>query len=209
MFRKSVASRISSVLLFAAMGWAALGGNEARAAYFRTVVIDAGHGGRDNGAQIGKVYEKHLALDTSVRLERYLRKMGYRTVMTRRTDTFVSLPERVRIANQQRDAIFVSVHFNYTWKSEVSGLETFYFNSGGQRLASQVQPLLIRNTRSNNRDAKFARYFVIRNTTMPSILVEGGFVSNEWERERLKSAKFRDAIARAVAEGIHRYRKSW
>lgn len=172
---------------------------------FRTVVIDAGHGGQDVGGQWGRVYEKHLALDTAVRLERHLKNMGYRTVMTRRSDYFLTLPQRCQIANRYRDAIFVSIHFNYTWKQEVSGLETFYFNSEGQKIANQVQNSLIRFTRSIDRNEKFARFYVIRNTKMPSILVEGGFVSNEAERKRMKTARFREALARAVADGIRRY----
>lgn len=188
-----------------AVSAACLLGNAALAGNFRTVVIDPGHGGHDNGGQWGKVYEKHLALDTAARLESYLKKMGYRTVMTRRSDYFVSLPQRVAMANKYRDAIFVSVHFNYTWREEACGLETFFYNAEGQKLAQGVQRGLIRNTRTVDRQAKFARYYVIRNTTIPSILIEGGFVSNEHERERMKSAKFRDAIARGVAEGIRAY----
>ena len=175
------------------------------AADFRTVVIDAGHGGRDLGGQWRRVYEKHLALDTSVRLEKHLKRMGYRTVMTRRGDYFLTLPQRCQIANRYRDAIFVSVHFNYTWKQDVSGLETFYHNSEGQKIANQVQNRMIRYTRAEDRKEKFARFYVIRNTNMPSILVEGGFVSNEAERNRMKSARFREALARAIADGIQRY----
>jgi N-acetylmuramoyl-L-alanine amidase len=175
------------------------------AADFRTVVIDAGHGGHDVGGQWGRVYEKHLALDTSVRLEKHLKRMGYRTVMTRRGDYFLTLPQRCQIANRYRNAIFVSVHFNYTWKQDVSGLETFYFNSEGQKLANHVQNRMIRYTRSVDRNEKFSRFYVIRNTKMPSILVEGGFVSNEAERNRMKSGRFREALARAIADGIQRY----
>lgn len=172
---------------------------------FRTVVIDPGHGGQDLGGQWGRVYEKHLALDTAVRLEKHLKNMGYRTVMTRRSDYFLTLPQRCQIANRYRNAIFVSIHFNYTWKQDVSGLETFYFNSEGQKIANQVQNSLIRFTRSIDRNEKFARFYVIRNTKMPSILVEGGFVSNEAERKRMKTARFREALARAIADGIRRY----
>ena len=175
------------------------------AADFRTVVIDAGHGGHDVGGQWGRVYEKHLALDTSVRLEKHLKRMGYRTVMTRRGDYFLTLPQRCQIANRYRNAIFISVHFNYTWKQDVSGLETFYFNSEGQKIANHVQNRMIRYTRSVDRNEKFSRFYVIRNTKMPSILVEGGFVSNEAERKRMKSARFREALARAIADGIQRY----
>lgn len=179
------------------------------AANFKTVVIDAGHGGHDNGAQWGKIYEKHLAFDTAVRLENRLKQMGYKTVMTRRSDYFVSLPRRVAIGNSHKNAIFVSIHYNYTWKRHVTGLETFYHSSEGQRLAHFVQGSLLRQTRTVDRNAKFARYYVISNSAHPAILVEGGFVSNEEERERMKSGDYREAIARAVAEGIDRYRRGF
>jgi N-acetylmuramoyl-L-alanine amidase len=184
-------------------------GTSAWGAGFRTVVIDAGHGGHDNGGQWGKVYEKHLALDTAVRLENNLKRLGYHTVMTRRSDYFVSLPQRVAIGNRYKNAIFVSLHFNYTWKEHVSGLETFYYSREGQRLAHFVQRSLVSQTKTVNRNAKFARYYVIRNSTLPAILVEGGFVTNEAERERMKSGPFREAIARGVADGIHRYRRGF
>jgi N-acetylmuramoyl-L-alanine amidase len=180
-----------------------------QAANFRTVVIDAGHGGHDNGGQWGKVYEKHLALDTAARLEVKLKRLGYQTVMTRRSDYFISLPQRVSTANRYKNAIFVSIHYNYTWKQQVSGLETFYHNAEGKRLAQYVQSSLIRRTRSVDRSAKYARYYVIRNCTLPSILVEGGFVSNTAERNRMKSGFFRDAIAQGVVDGIQRYRRGY
>ena len=178
------------------------------AANFRTVVIDPGHGGRDKGGHYGKVYEKHLALDTAYRLEKNLRSMGFRTVMTRRSDKFVSLPARCRIANRYRNSIFVSVHYNSTWKRHVSGLETFYYSKSGKKLASYVQRGMLRYTRAEDRGVKYGRYYVIRNTKATSILVEGGFISHSKERARMKSAYFREGIARGIAEGIQRYRRS-
>lgn len=175
---------------------------------FRTVVIDPGHGGHDKGGQWGLVYEKHLALDTSIRLENELKKRGFRTVLTRRSDYFISLPERVRIASRYSDAIFVSVHYNYTWKQQVSGLETFYCTSQSQALASYVHSGMMSKVRIVNRGVKFARFYVIRNTTCPSILVEGGFVSNANERSRMKSAWFRQALAEGIADGIVRFRRA-
>ena len=179
----------------------------AAAANFRTVVIDAGHGGHDNGGQWGRVYEKHLALDTAFRLESKLKAMGYQTVMTRRSDYFISLPQRVSTGNNYRNAIFVSIHYNYTWKQEVSGLETFYSNEESRRLAQCVQNSLIQRTRTVDRSAKYARFYVIRNSTVPAILVEGGFVSNANERSRMKSAWFRETIAQGIVDGIQRYRR--
>ncbi len=171
-------------------------------------MIDAGHGGHDNGGQWGRVYEKHLALDTAYRIETKLRKLGYNTVMTRRSDYFVSLPQRVNIANRTRNSIFVSIHYNYTWKQDVSGLETFYHSEESRPLAQYVQRGIVGRTRTVDRKAKYARFYVIRNCKTPSILVEGGFVSNSKERDRMKSGWFRDCIAQGVVDGIQRFRRS-
>lgn len=175
---------------------------------FRTVVIDPGHGGHDKGGQWGLVYEKHLALDTSARLEKELKKRGFRTVMTRRSDYFISLPERVRITKKYRDAIFVSIHYNYTWKQGVSGLETFYTDSKSKPLAAYVQSGMMSKVRTVNRGVKFARFYVIRHNTCPAILVECGFVSNAAERSRMKSAWWRQSLAEGIADGIVRFRRS-
>ena len=190
-----------SVLAFFALG------ATANAASFRTVVIDPGHGGHDKGGQWGRVYEKHLALDTAIRLDAHLKSMGYKTVLTRRSDYFVSLPERVKMANRQRDAIFVAVHYNYTWKQDVSGLETFYNRPDSSRLSSLVQKSILNKVKAIDRGSKFANYYVIRHTTIPAILVECGFVSCKTERDRMKSAWFRESLARGIAEGVQRFDK--
>jgi len=201
--------RIRTVLLGVALAIGVISGAPtAQAASFSTVVIDAGHGGRDKGGNYGKVYEKHLALDTAYRLEKNLRTMGYRTVMTRRSDQFISLPDRCKTANRYKSAIFVSIHYNYTWKRDVSGLETFYYSKSGKKLADAIQRGILRYTRAEDRGTKFGRFYVIRNTKIPAVLVEGGFLSHTKERERIKSAYFREAIARGIAEGIQRYRRS-
>jgi N-acetylmuramoyl-L-alanine amidase len=197
-----------NVLFRAALVLAAVMLNLAQAKSFRTVVIDPGHGGHDKGGQWGLVYEKHLALDTSARLENELKRRGFRTVMTRRSDYFISLPERVRITKKYSNAIFVSIHYNYTWKQDVAGLETFYTSSQSHALASHVQNGMLRKVKTNNRGAKFARFYVIRNASCPAILVECGFVSNQRERERMKSAWWRQALAEGIADGIVNYKKS-
>lgn len=181
-------------------------GSSANAENFRTVVIDPGHGGNDHGGQWGRVYEKHLALDTAFRLEAKLKAMGYNTVMTRRSDYFISLPQRTAIGNSYRDAIFVCIHYNLANNEEANGLETFYYNEAGRRLSQYVQNSLIRRTSTIDRKSKFARFFVLRNSIQPAILVEGGFVSNENERNRMKSAAFRDSLAQGIADGIQRFR---
>lgn len=177
-----------------------------QARYFSTVVIDPGHGGHDKGCQWGRVYEKHLCLDTSLRLENTLKSKGYRTAVLRRSDYFISLPQRVSMASKYRNAIFVSVHYNFTWRQEASGLETFYHSAESQALATYVQSAIIKRVRGVNRGVKFARYYVIRNTKMPAILVECGFVSNQTERDKMRKAWYRQAIADGIAEGISTFR---
>lgn len=198
---KSLRLLVGLLVVFVGLAQAWAGG-------FKTVVIDAGHGGHDCGAAWGKVYEKHLALDTAARLESHLKRLGYRTVMTRRGDYYLTLPQRAAIANQYKDAIFVSVHFNHTWREGASGLETFYYSGEGQKLAAFVQSRMVNKTKTFDREAKFARFFVLRNSRNPAVLVEGGFVSNDQERERMKSAGFREGLAKGIAEGIERYRRS-
>lgn len=200
---------MKTILRFFVLITACILGVTVDARNFQTVVIDAGHGGQDNGGVWGQVYEKHLALDTAARLEANLKRMGYKTVMLRRGDYFLTLPQRVSMSNRYKNAIFVSIHYNYTWKQQVSGLETFYYSSEGQRLAQCVQSNLVGRTHTVDRNAKFARYYVLRNSTLPAILVEGGFVTNESERNLMKSGGFREAIARSVADGIQRYRHSY
>lgn len=199
---KSLFQFLAAVVLMTATG-------QLNAANFRTIVIDPGHGGHDNGGQWGRVYEKHLALDTAYRLESKLKALGYQTVMTRRSDYFISLPQRVSTANRYKNAIFVSIHYNYTWKQDVSGLETFYSSEEGRRLAYHVQNSLIKRTKTVDRKVKYARFYVIRNSSLPAILVEGGFVSNAAERSRMKSAWFRDSIAQGIVDGIQRYRREY
>ncbi|HCC20861.1 MAG TPA: N-acetylmuramoyl-L-alanine amidase [Verrucomicrobiales bacterium] len=176
---------------------------------FRYVVIDPGHGGHDKGGNSGKVYEKHLALDTALRLEYILKQRGISTKMTRRSDVFISLPRRVAIGKRYSRSIFVSIHFNHAWRREASGLETFYHGSEGKKLANHVQRGITSKLSTPNRGAKYARFYVIRNSKYPAILVEGGFVSNRKERERMKKAWFRQSLAEGIAEGILKYKQSW
>jgi N-acetylmuramoyl-L-alanine amidase len=172
---------------------------------YNTVVIDPGHGGHDKGGQWGLVYEKHLTLDTSLRLENELKKRGFKTVVTRRSDYFITLPERVRITSRYSNAIFVAIHYNYTWKEDVSGLETYFTNPNSQALAENVHSSMMRKMHLINRGVKYARFFVIKNTTCPSILVECGFVSNPSERSKMKAAWYRQNLAEGIAQGVQNF----
>jgi len=179
------------------------------AAAFDTVVIDPGHGGHDRGAAIGYIFEKHLALDTARRVEQLLRANGLKVIMTRSSDVFIPLAGRAAVGNQHRNAIFVSVHYNYNRGGSGHGLETFYNHGDSLQLAGFVQAYLIQETRLTNRGVKYANFHVIRNTTRnPAILVECGFVSNPQERSRMLFGDYRASIAAGIAKGILAFRKA-
>ncbi len=172
---------------------------------FSTVVLDAGHGGHDKGGSYGKVYEKHLALDTTLRVDYMLRKMGYKTHLTRQSDVFISLTKRAEIANRFKNSIFISVHYNYTYKKSINGLETFYYSGRSKPLATYVQAGMLKKYRANNRGVKYARYAVLRRSNNPACLVECGFVSNYSERKRCMQGWYRQKMAEGIVSGIVKY----
>jgi len=176
-------------------------------AAFTTVIIDAGHGGHDLGASRSLIYEKHLNLDVARRLERTLQESGFRTVLTRKTDDFIPLSTRSARANKYRNAIFISIHFNWSWKSKVTGIETFYRSSTSRNLASYIQNQLVKQVGCTNRGVKTANFSVLRKTRHPAVLVEGGFVSNKGERSSMLDPRYRQVVADSIARGILEYRK--
>jgi N-acetylmuramoyl-L-alanine amidase len=168
---------------------------------FRTVVLDAGHGGIDKGARgVDGSLEKTYALDTAKRIEKGLKRSGYRVIMTRKGDYFVPLPTRASVSNRQRGAVFVSVHYNWARRSSAYGTETYYYNSRSYPLAANIQRELGRI--SSNRGVKRARFHVLRNNARPAALVELGFMSNPEEMRRIKSPLYRQRLADAVVRGI-------
>jgi len=172
---------------------------------FSYVIIDAGHGDQDVGGNYGKVYEKHLALDTALRVEYYLKKKGYKTRMTRISDKFITLENRARLGNRYSNSIFVSIHYNYVWKTHVSGIETFYYTSRSKPLAKLIQYELCRKTRAVNRGGKYGKYYVLRHAKNPAVLVECGFVSHSRERSKIKKGSYRQDMAESIAKGIIKY----
>jgi N-acetylmuramoyl-L-alanine amidase len=177
---------------------------------FTTVVIDAGHGGHDNGGIFGqRIPEKPYTLDTAIRLRAILRKAGFQTVMTRTNDTFIPLPERVRIANAQHNAIFVSIHFNSSIIPTGHGIETYYYAPNAQPLAARIQARVMRaNPGTENRGVKTRGYFVLRKTSIPSVLVEGGFLTNGPEAGLIQQSSFRQHLAQMIAQAIIEQRGS-
>lgn len=190
------------LLFFTFWAW---GSSQALA--FDTVILDPGHGGHDRGASIGYVFEKHLALDTARRVEQLLTSQGIKVIMTRSTDVFIPLPGRSSTGNSRRNAIFVSIHYNYSRGGSGHGLETYYCHNDSYSLAGYIQAYLIQQTSMTNRGVKKANYHVIRETTKnPAVLVECGFVSNSSERAGMMAGQYRERIAEGIAKGILAFR---
>lgn len=179
------------------------GGRLQPAGYFDTVVLDAGHGGHDSGAKSVKgKKEKELALDTSRRVATMLRAAGLRVIETRTSDYFVTLDKRVVISNGQRNAIFVSIHYNWAKRSKARGIETFFYGGKSSRLAANIQKETIRAYRTENRGIKYRGFYVLKNNRRPAVLCELGFVSNPSENNTVQSSFTRQRLAKAIVDGI-------
>src|SRR5438046_8622390 len=170
---------------------------------FSTVVVDAGHGGKDSGAyrRYGPP-EKLVSLDVAQRLNRKLRESQLKTVMTRSSDVFIPLDERVAIENAQKNAIFVSIHFNDSRRRGIRGFETYYHSGASFDLASRIQQKLMTIPNSANRGIHTANFRVLRNATCPAVLVECGFLSNRNEGGQARDWEYRELLADRIAEAI-------
>ncbi|WP_166647444.1 N-acetylmuramoyl-L-alanine amidase family protein [Prosthecobacter fusiformis] len=184
--------------------WLLLGGIPvvAQALTFSTVVLDAGHGGHDGGAAWYGLVEKRLCLDVAQRVERLLKAKGLRVVMTRRSDTFIALDQRARIANRYSRSVFVSIHFNANRKTSIHGMEGYYRSSRGRILASSILRSMDRKVTGTYRGLFNRDFKVLRSTAMPATVIECGYLSNRTESKRCASPAHRQAIAEAIASGI-------
>lgn len=199
-----------------------------------TVVLDPGHGGKDRGAQSPYEWEKNFALDVARRVRDQLTKAGLRVLMTRNSDVFIELPERAAVANRLKSVIFVSLHFNAAdWNQEANGFEIFCVTPRGApstayeqtRIRDMVQEsgndhdlhsFALANTvyhamhgklEMTDRGVKRARFAVLRQSGVPSVLIEGGFLTNPADARRVASKQWRDSYAAAIAQGILEYKK--
>ena len=197
---------------------------------FDTVIIDAGHGGKDPGGVSKDLMEKDVCLDLALRLQHLLDRLEFKTVLTRYDDSYVPQQQRAIAANREKRAIFVSIHCNKAPSGNVPrGVETYFceekptrprpklagifgrppgpqHDRTGEILAMSVQQALVDATGSLNRGVKSRGFYVLRKTFQPAILVECGFISNPMEAERLTSLQYRQDIAEALARGIAHYR---
>jgi len=189
------------------------------------VVIDPGHGGIDDGTKYYGLAEKDVTLDVAERLERILKSGRVDTVLTRRDDVYVPLPERVEIANRlgetNANVIFISLHFNQSPVESVDGIETYYadqklpqttdwtwvgfFNRPDDEHLDLGENSVVSKMLVTNRGIKSRSLFVVRHTRMPAVLVEGGFLSNKMENQLLRNDGYRDRLAQGLAAGIMAY----
>lgn len=178
------------------------------------IAIDPGHGGKHLGAcsKRHSFEEKLYTLPTARILQKKLERLGYRVSLTRNKDIFVSLSDRAAIANRCSADYFISIHYNSApGKPEVQGIEVFYFGFQDDRphkartLANDVLQGLLKTTGAHSRGTKPARFTVLKETKMPAILVEGGFLTNADERAKIKDSRYLDKVAEGIAQGLHRY----
>jgi N-acetylmuramoyl-L-alanine amidase len=174
------------------------------------VMIDPGHGGQDPGAiGIGGVREKDIILPIGQRVADILELNGIQVIMTRDSDYFVSLPGRVAMAERANADVFVSIHANSAGanRPEVSGLETYHYESG-LTLARIVHSKILQSLNVRDRNVRKARFYVLRKTSMPSILVETGFITGREDVANLTNSTYQNQMAEAIAQGIIQYLRS-
>ena len=199
-----------------------------------TICLDPGHGGKDAGNHTFWRSEKTYTLALAVELRDQLKQAGFNVILTRSTDQYIELPDRPGLANRRGADLFVSLHFNATptGKNEVEGPQTYCItpvgasstdaqgegaNSGATvanrcedkslLLAYQVQKSLVRNLSAKDRGVRRARYSVLRDATMPAILVEGGYMTHPAESKKIYSVAYRRQMAQSIVIGILSYQR--
>jgi len=171
------------------------------------VVVDPGHGGGDPGAiGIDGLQEKQVVLDISLQVATILQQKGILALLTRDDDREIDLQLRVDFAERVNASLFVSIHANAISLSrpDVNGLETYYYDTG-VRLARTIHDSILQRTGISDRRVRRARFYVLRKTSMPAVLVETGFVTGADDAPRLRNPACRRRMAEAIAEGIVRY----
>jgi len=177
----------------------------------RVIIIDPGHGGTDSGNTFGTIYEKDVVLKVSKLVERKLAATGANVLMTRTDDVYPTLPDRVDFTNVNYGEIFVSIHANSVLNNTTAnGTETFYAMTAGDKqesidLATFVNNQIVNDLKMRNRGVKNEQFYVIRNTIIPAILVELGFLTNSEDRAKLTDDHYIELFAESIYKGIVEY----
>ncbi|MEH2410431.1 N-acetylmuramoyl-L-alanine amidase [Nostoc sp.] len=174
------------------------------------VIIDPGHGGKDSGALgLGGAREKDVILPIGKKLGQILQQNGIQVILTRDSDYFVTLPGRVQLAERANADVFVSIHANSAGASrpDVNGLEVYYYDSGLD-LARIVRSSILQSIGTlKDRGVRRARFYVLRKSSMPSILVETGYMTGREDMARLRTSAYQNQMAEAIARGVLQYLK--
>ncbi|WP_181346841.1 N-acetylmuramoyl-L-alanine amidase [Thalassobacillus sp. CUG 92003] len=177
----------------------------------KIVTLDPGHGGHDPGARGHGLVEKNVVLDVGLKARKYLKNAGIKVRMTRDTDRFHSLDRRVDIAKQNNSDTFVSIHANAFMES-ANGVETYYYAAGltnreysSLKLAEFINERLYKEMNMSNRGVKNSGFRVIKANSLPAVLTEIGFVTNNGDAAKLKTQKYREKAGKAIALGIVDY----
>jgi N-acetylmuramoyl-L-alanine amidase len=203
---KSFEVTLYSMPLGGRSAWGRRGGSEvARVPFPARVVIDAGHGGKDLGANREGLNEKDLNLSVAMKLKQALEARGVRVYMTRSSDEFLPLPRITQITNSIRPDLFVSVHTNSSTNPSITGLETYYYTPQSVALAKRVHHRMVNNIGSPDRGVRKAMFYVIHHTAVPAILCEMGYISNSGERRELFTEYRKQRTAEAIADGVVDY----
>ena len=171
----------------------------------KVIVLDPGHGGYDSGTR-GVIYlEKSLTLRTALELKPLLESAGAKVIVTRRSDIYLSLAQRVNISNSNKAHVFVSLHYN-AYASTSSGIMTFYYNSSKDAaLAGSIQSNLAASTQLRNLGTKYGDYHVLRENRQPSALVELGFLSNPTEERLVATSTYQKKAAKGIYNGLFHF----
>lgn len=172
----------------------------------KIIYIDPGHGGNDHGCVYGGVSEKDVDLEISMLLGAELEDMGYEVVYTREHDEYFSLSKRAKFANDCNADIFVSIHCNAYEDASVNGFDVYYNKvASADALAEQVFNSMEDKLDARARSYTYGSYQVLRQSKMPGILIEMGFLSNAEERKNLCDEEYQSLAAVAIAEALHEY----
>ncbi|MGM9954533.1 MAG: N-acetylmuramoyl-L-alanine amidase CwlD [Peribacillus sp.] len=188
----------------------------------KVIILDAGHGGMDGGANVQDVMEKEIALSVTLKVRDYLQEQGALVMLTREKDVDLAtedtqgirkrkqedLRNRVEMINDSEADLFLTIHLNAFPSASSKGAQTFYTNrfEENKQVAKFIQTEIIRNLENTTRDAKTINHVYLMNyAKKPGALVEIGFLSNTEERERLMSDKYQEKIASSIYMGILRY----
>lgn len=172
----------------------------------KIVCIDAGHGGKDPGATGGGVRESAVALNVAKKIGAYLEASGCTVMLTRETDVFIELSDRARMANSAKAGLYVSVHCNSAGSNaNATGMEVYHYthaSEASKHAARVIYDRLLPVCGLRGRGVKSKDLAVLRETAMPAVLVELGFISNPSDRAKLTNFAWQDDAAQAIADGI-------